>query len=79
MQLCFCRLDLAPVGSGLLRHLLKTKNDERLESLRNSDGQVCCVFICGDRPLAYLDEYSNYVSPELFPAVQNSKLLKSNE
>lgn len=63
--------------SGLLQHLQKVKDSGRLEALRNTDGEVRCVFICCDGPLAYLDEYSRYVAPEHFPSIRNKDLLQN--
>lgn len=63
--------------SGLLQHLQTAKDNERLDSLRNTEGEVCCVFVCCDGPLAYLDEYSKYVATKHFPAIQNEELVKN--
>ncbi|MDJ0821757.1 MAG: pyridoxal-phosphate dependent enzyme [Paracoccaceae bacterium] len=63
--------------SGLLQHLQAAKDEGRLDSLRNVDGEVCCVFVCCDGPYAYLDEYEKYVPPAHFPEVRNKELLKN--
>ena len=63
--------------SGLLQHLRKSKDEGRLDTLRNVDGEVLCAFICCDGPLAYLDEYSRYVAPEHFPVIRNEELLQN--
>lgn len=63
--------------SGLLQHIARVKAENRLDSLRNEDGEVCCVFVCCDGPYAYLDEYEKYVAPEHFPEVRNKDLLKN--
>lgn len=63
--------------SGLLQHLQKSKDGGRLDALRNADGEVLCVFVCCDGPLAYLDEYPKYVAPEHFPGIRNEELLRN--
>ena len=63
--------------SGLLQHLRESKDEGRLDALRNVDGEVLCVFICCDGPLAYLDEYSKYVATEHFPVIRNEELLQN--
>jgi cysteine synthase A len=63
--------------SGLLQHLQKSKDGGRLDALRNADGEVLCVFVCCDGPLAYLDEYAKYVAPEHFPGIRNEELLQN--
>lgn len=62
--------------SGLLQHIARAKAENRLDALRNEDGEVCCVFVCCDGPLAYLDKYEKYVAPEHFPNVSNKDLPK---
>jgi cysteine synthase len=47
--------------AGLLRFLCVERQAERLDQLRNADGDVVAVFTCGDTPLPYLDCYSAYL------------------
>ena len=61
--------------AGLLQHLEKEKAGGRLEQLRNSDGEVLCIFPCPDGPLPYLDEYPKYVDASEFPPIHNEDLL----
>jgi cysteine synthase A len=61
--------------AGLLQHLDKVKAKGALDGLRNSDGDILCVFACPDGPLPYLDEYPKYVDASEFPAIQNERLL----
>ena len=61
--------------AGLLQYLEAEKAGNRLDSLRNSDGEVLCVFPCPDGPLPYLDEYPKYVDESEFPPVHNAELL----
>lgn len=44
--------------AGLVRYL---KEQAPLDRLRNKDGEICAVFICGDTPLPYLDKYSTHL------------------
>lgn len=61
--------------AGLLQHLEKEKEQGRLGSLRNQEGEILCVFPCPDGPLPYLDEYPKYVDASEFPAIRNEELL----
>jgi cysteine synthase len=61
--------------AGLLQHLEKMKAAGTFDDLRNSDGDVLCVFPCPDGPLPYLDEYSKYVDASEFPEIRNEELL----
>ncbi len=61
--------------AGLLQHLNKVKADDGFDGMRNSDGEVLCVFPCPDGPLPYLDEYPKYVDASEFPAIRNEELL----
>lgn len=60
---------------GLLQHLGKVKEESALDGLRNSDGDIVCVFPCPDGPLPYLDEYPKYVDASEFPSIRNEELL----
>jgi cysteine synthase A len=61
--------------AGLLQHLNKVKAEDAFGDLRNSDGEVLCVFPCPDGPLPYLDEYPKYVDAMEFPAIRNEELV----
>ena len=63
--------------AGLLQHLQKVKDRQGLDALRNSDGDVLCVFPCPDGPLPYLDEYPRYVGASEFPEIVNEDLLEN--
>ncbi len=53
--------------AGLLQHLSKQKFDTIQETI--------AVFICPDSPLAYIDEYFQYLDKAEFPAIENEHLL----
>jgi len=61
--------------AGLLQHLDKVGAADGFDDLRNSDGDVLCVFPCPDGPLPYLDEYPKYVDASEFPEIRNEDLL----
>jgi len=61
--------------AGLLQYLQKVKDRGELDGLRNSDGDVLCVFPCPDGPFPYLDEYPKYVGASEFPQISNEELL----
>jgi cysteine synthase len=61
--------------AGLLQHLEKVRANGQLDELRNTDGEVLCVFPIPDGPLPYLDEYPKYVEASEFPPIQNEELL----
>lgn len=70
LELCRAGLMAGPSSgfalAGLLRFLEIRANASTLDSLRNQDGEVCAVFVCGDTPLPYLDKYSTHLDPEDF-------------
>jgi hypothetical protein len=47
--------------AGLLRFIETEVKRGTLDGLRNSDGDVYAVFICGDTPFPYLDKYSTHL------------------
>lgn len=47
--------------AGLLRFVEMRAKRGTLDRLRNSDGDVYAVFICGDTPFPYLDKYSTHL------------------
>jgi cysteine synthase len=54
--------------AGLLRFLGQEARAKRLDTLRNSDGDIYAVFICGDTPFPYLDKYSTHLDLSEIPA-----------
>ncbi len=78
LELCRHGLLVGPSSgfalAGLLDYL--KQNLERLpDSIRNSDGELICVFICCDTPFPYFDEYFSVLGESYFPNVENSELL----
>jgi cysteine synthase A len=61
--------------AGLLQYLQEKKNSGTLDSLRERNGEIQCVFICPDSPIPYLDEYFKYLQASDFPTIQNEELL----
>lgn len=60
---------------GLLQYLEKEKKANRLEKLKNSHGEIWCVFVCCDGPFAYLNEYFQFLDDQFFPDIENKELL----
>ncbi len=52
--------------AGLLKFFALAAQDGKLDSLRNKNGEVVAVFICGDTPLPYLDKYSTHLDANEF-------------
>jgi len=71
-SLALCRAGLMAGPSsgfalaGLLKYLQEKSETIGLDSLRNNDGEVRAVFICGDTPLPYLDKYSTHLEASDF-------------
>ncbi len=61
--------------AGLLQYLEANKRAGTLDDLRESTGEIQCVFICPDSPFPYLDEYFKYLEPTDFPEIRNAALL----
>ncbi len=61
--------------AGLLQYLQRRKDEGSLDELRESNGEVHCVFICCDSPFPYLDEYFKYLDRTDFPPIHNESLL----
>jgi cysteine synthase len=70
LKLCRAGLMAGPSSgfalAGLLRYLQEKREESSLDSLRNQDGEVRAVFICGDTPLPYLDKYSTHLESSDF-------------
>ncbi len=60
---------------GLLDFLKNQKEQDKMDSLKNKDGEIVCVFICCDSPLPYLSEYFEYLPDTDFPKIENEELL----
>ncbi len=65
LRLCQAGLMAGPSSgfalAGLYRMIQKAKTEGRIDTLRNRDGEVSGVFVCGDTPLPYLDKYSTHL------------------
>lgn len=70
LELCRSGLIAGPSSgfalAGLEQFLESRKAESKLEEVRNEDGQVVCVFVCGDTPLPYLDKYSTHLEAAEF-------------
>jgi cysteine synthase len=70
LELCRAGLMAGPSSgfalAGVLRFLQQKRDGAGFDQLRNQDGEVCAVFICGDTPLPYLDKYSTHLEPSDF-------------
>jgi cysteine synthase len=70
LQLCRAGLVAGPSSGfalGSLQQFLETsKADSSLDQLRNAEGEIIAVFICGDTPFPYLDKYSTHLGPSDF-------------
>lgn len=66
LKLTFC--------AGLWQFLEKRKCAETLDELRNSDGDINCVFIACDLPYQYLDGYFEKLDESHFPPIHNRHL-----
>ena len=62
---------------GLFNYLNKIKSENRLDNLKNKDGEIICVFIACDSPFPYLNEYFEYLDDNLFPIIENAELLNN--
>jgi len=58
--------------AGLLHFLEEQARTRTLDKLRNADGDVYAVFICGDTPFPYLDKYSTHLDLSEIPAASFS-------
>lgn len=65
LRLCQAGLMAGPSSgfalAGLYRMLQKAKTEGRIDGMRNQEGDVTAVFVCGDTPLPYLDKYSTHL------------------
>ncbi|KAJ7505633.1 putative cysteine synthase B [Mycena galericulata] len=60
---------------GLFKFLDKKRVAGEFDSLRNSDGNIPCVFICCDQPFQYISEYFDKLGPSYFLPIRNSELI----
>ena len=61
--------------AGLIKHLNSLKEQNKLDELRNTNGEINAVFICCDSPFPYLDDYFMYLDESKFPKIENEELL----
>jgi cysteine synthase len=59
--------------AALLDFIETAETCKTLDELRNSDGDVYAVFICGDTPFPYLDKYSTHLDLSDIPSVMYSE------
>lgn len=62
---------------GLLNFIDRKIKESALDTLRNKNGKINCVFICPDGPVAYMDEYFKYLGADEFPEILNKELLEN--
>ncbi|KAJ7082898.1 tryptophan synthase beta subunit-like PLP-dependent enzyme [Mycena belliarum] len=60
---------------GLFKFLDRKKAAGELDSLRNEEGNIPCVFICCDQPFQYISEYFDRLGPSYFLPIRNSELI----
>ncbi|KAJ6577922.1 tryptophan synthase beta subunit-like PLP-dependent enzyme [Mycena capillaripes] len=79
LELCRNGLLVGPSSGlallGLFKFLDKKKAAGELDSLRNPDGNIPCVFICCDQPFQYISEYYEKLGPSYFLPIRNSELI----
>ncbi|KAF9014726.1 tryptophan synthase beta subunit-like PLP-dependent enzyme, partial [Hymenopellis radicata] len=79
LELCRSGLLVGPSSGlallGLIKYLEREKAEKRLDSLRNEDGEIPCIFICCDQPFQYINDYMAKLGPSYFPEVNNAELL----
>lgn len=63
---------------GLLKYLQRMFDENKLDELRNTDGEIIAVFITCDTPLPYIDEYFKYLESSEFPEIEHKELLVNN-
>jgi cysteine synthase A len=56
--------------AGLSDFLSKAKSKETLDELRGKNGEIKTVFICGDTPLPYINDYFAVLGEDVFPEVK---------
>ncbi len=62
--------------AGLLEFIAQQRNAGNLDRYRNAAGEVVAVFLCPDSPFPYLQEYFDYLHPDLFPQIEQEELLR---
>lgn len=79
LELCRMGLLAGPSSgfafAGLLKFLEEAKKENRLEHLKNKDGEIVAVFVCPDSPFPYVDDYFEQLGAGAFPSIENSELL----
>ncbi|KAF7327303.1 Cysteine synthase [Mycena kentingensis (nom. inval.)] len=61
--------------AGLFRFLDKKIAAGELDSLRNEDGEIPCVFIAADQPFQYVADYFQKLPPSYFHPIRNEELI----
>lgn len=62
---------------GQLNYLENRVKNNTLDELRDDNEDICCVFICPDGPVSYLDDNFKYLDPSDFPEILNRELLEN--
>ncbi|KAF7289342.1 Cysteine synthase [Mycena indigotica] len=79
LELCRNGLLVGPSSGlallGLFHYLDKKIAQGELESLRNDDREIPCVFICCDQPFQYISEYFDKLGPSYFLPIRNEELI----
>ena len=82
LELIRCGLVVGPSSgfalAGLLKCLKSLKNENKLDDLKNANGEINVVFVCCDSPFPYMNEYFKYLDESCFPKVKNKNLLLEN-
>ncbi|KAG8927949.1 hypothetical protein FRC02_007568 [Tulasnella sp. 418] len=60
---------------GLYSFLKRMKEEGKLDSLRNDQGEIPAVFLCMDGPLQYMSEFFDKIPESLLKPIRNSELL----
>ncbi|KAJ7771703.1 tryptophan synthase beta subunit-like PLP-dependent enzyme [Mycena metata] len=63
---------------GVFNFLAKRKENGTLDELRNSNGEIPCVFICADQPFQYIGDYFKKLPSSHFCPVTNEELFTSD-
>ncbi|KAF8075224.1 tryptophan synthase beta subunit-like PLP-dependent enzyme [Lyophyllum atratum] len=82
LELCRNGLLVGPSSglalTGLLNFLQKRKDANTLDALRNSAGEIPCVFICCDQPFQYIAEYFTKLDSSYFRPIENEELFSTD-
>jgi cysteine synthase/rhodanese-related sulfurtransferase len=61
--------------AGAKEYVRSLKENNRLDLIRNTNGEAVIVFVCCDNPFLYLDEYFDILEKSEFPKIENEHLL----